>query len=158
MHCLLTGYSYKRSTITDRVRLQGFGHAFYCWNLSQRHDPIGSFSLRIRMALVNPTARSAVCPHHLPNRFVPFRSKPPGRRLTPVPAAEPDALPDALPAQIEQVSTLAQSLTDSAAALGIPPTTLLATAAVAGACAWSWSVTAQHCTSSCALKHCWRLT
>ncbi len=99
------------------------------------------------MALVSPTARSVVCPHHLPHRFVPFRSKPPGRRLPPVPAAEPDALPDALPAQIEQVSTLAQSLTNSAVSLGIPPTTLLATAAVAGACTSSCRLTAQQCTS-----------
>ena len=98
------------------------------------------------MALISPTARSVAFPYHLPHRFVPFRSKPPGRRSPAVPAAEPNALP----AQFEQFGTLAQSLTDSAAALGIPPTTLLATAAVAGARTWLGGFAAQQRTSSCA--------
>ena len=80
------------------------------------------------MALGIQSVRAAGWPHHLPHRFVPFRNKPPARLAPPVPAAEADALP----VQLEQVTSLAQSLTDSAAAVGVPPTTLLAAAAVVG--------------------------
>ena len=87
-----------------------------------------------RMALVG---QPAACPrpaaHHPHQSFVPFRRRRPARLpRSPAAAAAAPAEPDFLPQQLEQVGAVAQSLTDSAAAAGVAPTTLLAAAAVVG--------------------------
>jgi hypothetical protein len=95
------------------------------------------------MALTAPLAGwPTLVAHHPQQSFVPFRKERPARlrRSSPAAAAAAAATaaaataePDSLPLQLEQVGALTQSLTNSAASAGVPPTTLLAAAAVIGA-------------------------